>query len=165
VLDLPKLLTSLISDTTITWTLPPPQRGPLQTSDTSVRTTMQQVINGSSEAHLTWSFTLSAEIVDRVRFEIGGVAIGKKTSAGIVSIEATKNFRQHFDIGRSEAATLIIYNVTEADEAVFTCYVETDAKTWSDEIQVQIVGKSLKSMLIFEILYYVYVHHCVVSST
>ena len=140
-LELSELLTSLISVATITWILPPPQRGPLPTSDTSVRTTIQQVINGSSEAHLTWNFTLSGEILDRVIFLIGVVRIGKKTSSGIVSIDPTWNFREHFDISRGEPATLIIYNVTEADEAVFSCKVETNIKEWTDQIQVQIVGK------------------------
>ena len=136
-------MTSLISDATITWALPPPQRGPLQTSDTSVRTTIQQVINGFSEAHLTWNFTLSGEILERVTFEIGNVRIGKKTSSGTVSIDPQGNFQEHFDISRSDPATLIIYNVTEADEAVFSCKVETDITEWTDEIKVQIVGKSI----------------------
>lgn len=132
---------SLISDATITWTLPPPQRGPLQTSDFSIRRTIQQVINGSSEVHLTWNFTLSAEIFDRVTFEVGNTRIGKKTSSGIVTIEPSGNFQEHFDISRSDPATLIIYNVTEADEVVFACKVETNIKTWTDEIEVQTVGK------------------------
>jgi len=138
-------LTLFISDATITWTLPPPQRGPLQTSDNTIRTTIQQVINGSTEAHLTWSFTLSGEIFDRVIFQkAGNVRIGKKTSSGIVSVEPAGNFQEHFGISRSDPATLIIYNVTEADEVVFACSVETDIKTWTDEIEVQIVGKSIK---------------------
>ena len=134
-------MTFLISDATITWTLPPPQRGPLQTSDISIRRTIQQVINGFSEAHLTWNFTLFGELFDRVTFEIGNTRIGKKTSSGIVTIEPSGNFQEHFDISRSDPATLIIYNVTGADEAVFSCKVETNVKSWIDEIQVQIVGK------------------------
>ena len=146
--DLSGLLTSPISDAAITWTLPPPQRGPLLTSDSTVRTTIQEVRKGSSVAHLTWNFTLSGETLDRVIFQIGIVRIGKKTSSGIVSIDPTANFQEHFDISRSHPATLIIYNVTEADEAVFACSVETDLKTWTDDIEVKIVGKSLKSMLV-----------------
>lgn len=125
----------------MTWTLPPPQRGPLETSDSSVRTTIQPVINGSSEEHLTWNFTFSGETLDRVIFDVGSNRIGKKTSSGIVSIVPSGNFQEHFDISRSDPATLIIYNVTEADEMVFSCTVETDVRVWTDEIQVQIVGK------------------------
>ena len=95
---------------------------------------------------MTWNFTLSGGLaLDRVIFRIDNVPIGKKKSSGTVSIEATDNFREHFDISRSDPATLIIYNVTEADEAVFSCEVETDDKTWADSIEVQIVGKSLKN--------------------
>ena len=152
------------SDATIKWTLPPPQRGPLQTSDSTIRTTIQQVINGSSEAHLIWNFTLSGEILDRVTFLNDNVRIGKKTSSGTVSIDPIGNFQEHFDISRSDPATLIIYNVTEVDEAVFSCKVETDIKEWTDKIEVQIVGKSLTSVLVRELLNYVDVHFCVVSS-
>ena len=147
------ILTSLISDATITWTLPPPQRGPLQADDPSVRTTIQQVIKGSSEAHLTWNFTLSGETLDRVRFNKGSVRIGKKSSSGIVSIDPVPNFEEHFEISRSDPATLIIYNATEADEAVFSCIVET-AREWTDKIEVRIVGKSMRNMLVFELLYF-----------
>ena len=145
-------MTSLISDATITWTLPPPQRGPLQAGDTSVRTTIQQVINGSSEVHLTWNFTLSGETLDRVTFKLGNDRIGKKSSSGIVSIDPVGNFQEHFDISRSDPATLIIYNATEADEAVFSCIVET-VREWTDEIEVRIVGKSIRNLLVFELQY------------
>lgn len=142
-LGLTELLTSLISDATITWTLPSPQRGPLPTSVSEVRTTIQKVINGSSEAHLIWNFTLSGEILDRVIFLKGLTRIGKKTSSGIRSIDPRENFQEHFDISRSDPATLIFYNATEADEAVFSCKVETNIKEWTDSIQVEIVGKSM----------------------
>jgi hypothetical protein len=110
---------------------------------------------------LRWSFTLSGEIFDRVIFEIYDIRIGKKTSSGIVSIDPTENFQEHFGISRSDPATLIIYNVTEADEAVFSCSVETNIKTWADKIEIQVVGKSLNSVLVFEPLNYVHVHLCV----
>ena len=151
-----------ISDATITWTLPPPQRGPLQTSDVSVRTTIQQVINASTEAHLTWNFTFSGETLERVVFGKGKVRIGKKTPSGTVSIDPTANFQEHFDISRSDPATLIIYNVTEADEAVFSCKVETNIKEWTDEIEVQIVGKSLKTMLERQLLNCLNLQLCVI---
>ena len=71
-------------------------------------------------------------------FEIGNVPVGNKTSSGIVSIA---NFQEHFDISHSDPATLIIYKVTEADEAVFSCSVETNIRTWTDKIEVLIAGK------------------------
>jgi len=133
-------------DAAITWTLPPPQRGPLQTNDTSVRTTIQQVINGSSEARLTWNFTLSGDVLVHVTFERGVLRIGEKTSSGIISIDPTANFQGHFGISLSDPATLIIYNVTEVDEAVFACSVQTwdllsGLTIWTDRIEVLVAGK------------------------
>jgi len=126
---------------TITWTAPPPQRGPLQQSDTSIRRTTQRLLNASTEVQLKWDFILSGEILDRVSWEIDNVPIGRKTSSGIIVIEPTSNFREHFNISASDPATLIIYKVTEADEAVFKCNVESTLKTWVDEIQVKIDGE------------------------
>ena len=102
---------------------------------------------------MTWNFTLSGETLDRVRFNIGNVRIGQKSSSGIVSIDPVFNFQEHFDISRSDPATLIIYNATEADEAMFSCIVET-VREWTDKIEVRIVGKSIRNMLVFELLYF-----------
>ena len=96
---------------------------------------------------MTWNFTLSGETIDRISFKIGSKRIGRKSSSGIVSIDPVLNFQEHFDISRSDPATLIIYNATEADEAVFSCIVET-VREWTDEIEVRIVGKSMKNMLV-----------------
>ena len=104
---------------------------------------------------MKWNFTFSGEILDRVEFMIGNVQIGKKFSSGTVAINPRDNFQEHFNISRSYPATLIIYNVTEADEAVFSCSVETNIKEWTDKIEVQVVGKSMKYMLVFELLYHV----------
>ncbi len=131
----------LFLDATITWTLPSPPRGQLQQNDQTIRTTIQSVINGSSEEHLKWNFTLSGETLDRVIFEVNDARIGRKTSSGTVVIDDVRNFREHFDISRSDPATLIIYNVTDADEAHFACKVETFTRVWADKIQVKIVGK------------------------
>ena len=97
---------------------------------------------------MTWSFTLSGVILNSVTFRKGNLRIGKKTSSGVVTVE-----QERFNISRSDPATLIIYNVTEADEAVYACDVETDRKTWTDEIQVKVGGKSMKNMLVFEHFY------------
>ena len=102
---------------------------------------------------MTWNFTLSGETLDRVRFNKGSVRIGQKSSSGIVSIDPVLNFQEHFDISGSDPATLIIYNATEADEAVFSCIVET-AREWTDKIEVRIVGKSIRNMPVFELLYF-----------
>ena len=91
---------------------------------------------------MTWKFTLSGEILDRVSWKIDEVPIGRKISSGIILIEPTSNFQEHFNISASDPATLIIHKVTEADEAVFKCLVESNIRTWADEIQVKIGGES-----------------------
>ena len=67
---------------------------PPATSESTIRTTIQQVINGSVSARVTWNFTLSVEIFDRVIFQIGIVRISKKTSSGIVCIDPTANYHE-----------------------------------------------------------------------
>ena len=91
---------------------------------------------------MTWKFTLSGEILDRVSWKIDEVPIGRKISSGIILIEPTSNFQEHFNISASDPATLIIHKVTEADEAVFKCLVESNIRTWADEIQLKIGGES-----------------------
>ena len=110
---------------------------------------------------MTWNFTFSSETLYRVRFNKGSVRIGQKSSSGIVSIDPVSNIQEHFDISRSDPATLIIYNATEADEGVFSCIVETVTE-WTDKIKVRIVGKSMKNMLVCYLLNCVHVQLCVV---
>ena len=131
----------LILDATITWTAPPPHRGPLQAGDVTVRKTIQQLVINSPEERLKWEFTLSGETLDRVTWLIDGTTIGRKTSSGIFAIHPVSNFQEHFAISVSDPATLIIKNVGEADAAVFRCSVDTNIRTWEDEIEVKIVGK------------------------
>ena len=92
---------------------------------------------------------MSGETLDRVFWEISrkgdaiGTRIGTKRASGSVSITNTANFLEHFNISSSDPATLIIYDVTEADEAVFSCKVENiNGDVWTDSIQVEIVGES-----------------------
>ena len=135
----------LTSDAKITWTTPPPQRGPLEISDGTVRETTQLLINGSSEEHLKWEFTLLNEILVEVSWQIDGVSIGRKEASGRINIQPTSNFREHFGISASDQATLIIYNVTEADNAIFSCVVSTRTKDWSDIIRVKVGGEYFDS--------------------
>ena len=91
---------------------------------------------------------MSGETLDKVFWEIrhkedaSGTRIGIKKPSGSVSISNTENFLEHFNISSSDPATLIIYDVTEADEAVFSCKVEnSNGDVWTDSIQVEIVGE------------------------
>ena len=92
---------------------------------------------------MIWDYSLSGETLDRVFWEISRSRIGIKRASGSVTISNTANFLEHFNISSSDPATLIIYDVTEADEAVFSCKVEnSNGNVWTDSIQVEIVGES-----------------------
>ena len=90
---------------------------------------------------MKWEFTLSGETFDEVTFERNDIAIGRKDSSGGITIQPTSNFQEHFGISASDQATLIIYNVTEADEAVFSCDVRTNVRNWIDRIKVKVDGE------------------------
>ena len=134
-----------LADSAIRWTKPLPQYTPLDRAPENVRTTKIKLLNGSAEQRLIWDYSLSGETLDKVFWEIrrkedsSGTRIGIKRPSGFVSIS---NFLEHFNISSSDPATLIIYDVTEADEALFSCKVEnSNGDVWTDIIQVEIVGE------------------------
>ena len=133
-------LTRHILDATITWTAPLPQRGPLNPEEIiERRTTTLRLINGSSEVSLRWKFTLSGETFQQVSWRKNTIPIGRKSDSGVVTLDPA--FQGHFNISASDQATLIINRVTEADDAVFACLVQTSVKIWADNIQVKVVGE------------------------
>ena len=134
-----KFLTPHILDATITWTAPLPQHGPLNPVDISVRTTTLRLINGSSEVPLRWKFILSGETFQQVLWTKNTLSIGWKSDSGVVTLDPA--LQGHFNISASDQATLIINRVTEADDAVFTCSVQTSVKVWDDNIQVKVGGE------------------------
>jgi len=91
--------------------------------------------------HLKWEFSLSGETFQQVSWLKDGVTVARKDSSGTVTIPPISNFQEHFNISKSDQATFIIYKVTEADEALFTCDVQTNIRNWIDNIQVTVVGK------------------------
>ena len=127
-------------DTTITWTLPSPQRGPLSISDMSVRTTVKVFDGRSPELRLKWDFTLSGELLYFVWWSRGATdKIGIKASSGAVTLFSA--FQGQFDISPNDRATLIIYNTIAADGEKITCRVVTDQNTWDDVILVVVKGE------------------------
>ena len=89
--------------------------------------------------HLRWEYTLTDETFERVSYEKDGVQIVRRVYLGYLLILAS-----NFNISRSEQATLIIYDISEADGAVFQCTVETPKRAWRDEIQVSVVCKYIQ---------------------
>ena len=71
---------------------------------------------------LIWNFTLSGDTLRRVGMSLGINQIGEKDSSG-AAVFVANNFKQRFHISADEPATLIILNVTEAEEGEYTCRV------------------------------------------
>ena len=140
IFNVQKFLTRHILDATMTWTAPLPQHGPLNPAEIiPERTTTLRLINGSSEVPLSWKFTLSGETFRQVSWGKNTRNIGWKTDSGVVTLDPA--FQGHFTISASDQATLIINKVTEADDGVFVCSVQTNKKIWVDNIQVKVGGE------------------------
>ena len=130
--------------TSVTWTAPPPQW--TQTDPTDIRTVDLQVLNGSTQVALRWSYTLSSGSVFITTFAIRlndgsfndiGTILGGNTL-----IFDRNNYTTRFNISRSEVATLIINEVTEREEAVYQCKLTTGSNTWSYRIRVIVTGEN-----------------------
>ena len=94
---------------------------------------------------LIWNYTLSpGSNLQFTGFSIddgGFVSIGKIFHAsGITSVFDTMDYRTRFNISRSEVATLIINRITEREEAVYQCELETVMNRWRYRIQVLVTG-------------------------
>ena len=130
--------------TSVRWTAPPPAWTPTNPSDT--RTVDMQVRKGSTQVHLRWNYTLSPgstlisttfSIDDGAKDDIG------LHSSGITVVSDRNDYRTRFNISRSEVATLIIFKVTEREEAVYQCKLQTGSNTWSYQIRVIVTGELL----------------------
>ena len=131
------------SATSVTWTAPPPQF--TQTVSTDIRTVDLQVLNGSTQVPLRWSYTLSSGSLILTSFSMllnDGSFDGIGTiSGGNPTVFNKKDYRTRFDISRSEVATLIINTVTEREERVYQCQLITDSNQWKYRIRVIVTGE------------------------
>ena len=128
--------------TSVTWTAPPPAWTPTNPND--VRTVDMSVRNGSTQVHLRWTYILSPgsnllsttfSIDDGAKDDIG------LHSSGITVVNDRNDYRTRFNISRSEVATLIIFKVTEREEAVYQCQLQTVSAVWSYKIRVIVTGE------------------------
>jgi len=127
-----------LTATSVTWTAPPPTW--TQTDPTDSRTVDLQVLNGSTQVALKWSYTLSSGSLVSTTFsrrlndgsfdDIGTI------SGGNAVVFNKHDYRTRFDISRCEQATLIINRVTQTEEAVYQCKLATDFSQWSYRIHV-----------------------------
>jgi len=102
------------------------------------------VVNGSTQVALKWSYTLSAGSdprttifrIDKGASNIIG-SIFHDSSGDTYHILDANNYQTRFNISRREVATLIINKVTEREEAVYQCWLETRAgDIWRYNIRV-----------------------------
>ena len=98
---------------------------------------------------LRWSYTLShGSNLQSTGFSIVDepvVGIGKIFhTSGIATVFERSDFRTRFNISRSEVATLIINRVTEREEAVYECELETVTNKWRYRICVIVTGENYK---------------------
>ena len=99
-------------------------------------------------APLNWNFSVAQElnfIVITLKFDGGNVA-NIVPSTGVAG--TFNPFKQRFNVsGNSQYATLIIFNVTAADEGVFSCDLNTfevaNNRIWTRNIQVTVVGRNI----------------------
>ena len=130
--------------TSATWTAPPPAW--TQTDPAEIRKVVIPVVNGSTQVPLRWNYILSpGSNLQSIGFSIddgsGFVGIGKIFhTSGITTIFNTKDYRTRFNISRREVATLIVNRITEREEAVYECGLETVTNKWRYRIQVIVTG-------------------------
>ena len=103
---------------------------------------------------LRWSYILSpGSNLQSTGFSIddgGFVSIGKIFHGiGVTTVFDTKDYRTRFNISRSEVATLIINRVTEREEAVYHCELETTMNNWRYGIRVIVTGENYKKKINF----------------
>ena len=105
---------------------------------------------------LRWSYILSSGsnlLSTGFSIDDGGfVFIGKIFHCGSVTtvLFDTKDYRTRFNISRSEVATLIINRVTEREEAVYECGLETTTNNWKYRIYVIVIGENYKEEFNFK---------------
>ena len=139
------MLDVVFSAASIEWTAPA-QWTPV--NQIEMRTENMSVVNGSTQVALIWSYTLPPGSNTRsTRFHTN-----KDTSDVIGSIfhdtseyeiRDVNDYQTRFNISRNAQATLIINQVTQREEGVYQCELETrPLATWRYNIRVIVTGKN-----------------------
>ena len=139
----------------VTWLEPPPVE--TVTDSTLVHTNSTKLRKGSTNVHLNWEFSLTSELnLILVTIRLDGTSVGAIVpSTGDASPGA--GFTSRFNVSWvAQVATLTIFNVTSADEGLFTCELNTfeagTNKIWRRNIDVSVVGKHIICSLRVHIL-------------
>ena len=139
----------------VTWFSPPPVE--TVTDNTIVHTNSTKFRKGSTHVYLNWEFSLTNELsLILVTFKFDGTSVGTivpSTGAAAPSASFTLGFNVSWV---AQHATLTIFNVTTADEGLFTCELNTFAgvtnKIWKRNVDVSVVGKPIICSLRVHIL-------------
>ena len=134
----------------ITWHEPPPVE--TVTDDQVVHTNNTQLYTGSINKRLNWRFSLADDPASiLVLFNSSGVA-----TITPPSVTVAPGFTSRVSVTWvTGLVTLIIFNVTAADEGVYSCQLTTKTvKIWKRNIKVAVVGN-----------YKVIVLYCSLSNT
>ena len=127
----------------VTWFKPPPVE--TVSDHTIVHTNSTQLRKGSTNVYLNWEFSLTSElnhILTTLKFD--GNSVGSILPSGAAATDPS--FSSRFNISWvAPLATLIIFNVSTADEGLFSCELNTfegaTNKFWKRNIDVSVVGK------------------------
>ena len=122
----------------ITWHEPPPVE--TVTDDILVHTNNIQLCTGSLNKRLNWTFSLAQDPV-LVLLLLDGSGLATITpSTSLVTVAQALSSRVNVT-WVSGHVTLIIFNVTTADEGVYSCQVTAaNVKVWRRNIKVAVVG-------------------------
>ena len=130
------------------WTAPPPAWNQTVQGTLNIQTAVVEVLNGSVNYHLRWSYTLlDGQSILLVTFAVGdgisqlddiGVVVG-----GSATIFDRNDYPSRFSIeSTSEFSTLIISKVTEKENATFQCSISlTEGTSWAYIALISITGK------------------------
>ena len=125
-------------DSGITWHKPPPSE--TVTDATVISKTNKTLTKGSLDEELSCDFSLTADLsVIMVTMNFG--------NNPMATYAASTLFVDPRFVSRGNASwiptklTLIVFNVTTADEGLYNCKVTTAAGTWIRVFQVTVLGK------------------------
>ena len=118
-----------------------------------VHTSYIQLYEGSTNQPLNWSFSLELEtlLLVTLRFDSSVIAT-IDPSTGSVAINQGFTTRVNITWVNGNV-TLIILNVTSADEGVYNCELTGSTNSWRRKIQVATLGNLLHTFILRRIFY------------
>ena len=131
------------------WTAPPPawnQTNP-GNNPADIQTAVIQVLNGSTDYHVRWNYTLLAGQSITLAFVSINDGVNPQDDVGFVvggssTVYDRHDYRTRFSIdSTSEFSTLTINKVTEREKAIFQCRISlTDGISWAYNIRIDVRG-------------------------